>query len=268
MPENHPSIGVMERLASVDSKLEKLPGSQLFIKEDGLAEILNQPAAGYSKKILPGPSEDTMIQKASDSSARSKNPLPLRATISSAEADSILQKVQKINRDAEAMERVEKLERQNRKIVILGSLFITLMILMLGTSTFLVIQTDLFNKGTFLTASPKVDPPKPPAEELVAKGHEPQTPAPVAGVRGPLVAGPLAPAGDPKPMTAPTASKPAQATAPVKYVGFLSSNKYHYPGCKWAADIKHYRHRTFSSAEEARAQGYIPCPTCNPPSHD
>jgi methylphosphotriester-DNA--protein-cysteine methyltransferase len=69
-------------------------------------------------------------------------------------------------------------------------------------------------------------------------------------------------------VAAPAAPKPAQATAPVKYVGFISSNKYHYPTCKWAADIKHYRHRTFSSVKEARAQGYVPCPTCNPPGHD
>jgi hypothetical protein len=180
----------------------------------------------------------------------------------------MLHKVGNLNRDAQVMERLEKLERVNRKIVTLGSLFMTLMILMLGVSTFLIIQANLFNKGAFLTASPQVDLPKPPAGEAAAKGHGPQTPAPVAGVHGPLAAGPSAPAGDLKPVAAPAAPKPAQATAPVKYVGFVSSNKYHYPGCKWAADIKHYRHRTFSSVKEARAQGYIPCPTCNPPSHD
>jgi hypothetical protein len=268
MSENQQSIDVMERLASVDSKLEKLLGSQLFIKAGGLAEVLNPPDLGYSKKILPEPSEDNMVQKAPGSSARSKNPLPFRATISSAETDSILQKVQKINRYAEVMERVEKLERQNRKITIFGFIFMTLMILMLGASTFLIIQADLFNKGTFLTASPKVDPPKPPAGEVVAKGHEPQTPTPVAGVHGPLAAGPIASVGDPKPVAAPVAPKPAEVTAPVDLVGSITSNKYHYPGCKWAAQIRPHKLIHFSSIEEARKQDYIPCPTCNPPSHD
>jgi micrococcal nuclease len=87
-------------------------------------------------------------------------------------------------------------------------------------------------------------------------------------VHGPLAANPQAPAGDPKSVAAPAAAKPAQAAAPVKYVGFVASNKYHYPNCKWAAGINHYSHRTFSSVKEARAKGYIPCPTCNPPSHD
>jgi hypothetical protein len=46
---------------------------------------------------------------------KSKNPLPFRVTVSALEAETIFQKVEKINRDAEVMERVEKLERQNRK---------------------------------------------------------------------------------------------------------------------------------------------------------
>jgi hypothetical protein len=44
-----------------------------------------------------------------------KNPLPFRVAVSALEAESIFQKVEEINRDVEVMERVEKLERQNRK---------------------------------------------------------------------------------------------------------------------------------------------------------
>ena len=44
-----------------------------------------------------------------------KNPLPFRVAVSALEAESIFQKVEKINRDVEVMERVEKLERQKRK---------------------------------------------------------------------------------------------------------------------------------------------------------
>jgi len=45
----------------------------------------------------------------------SKNPLLFRVAVSALEAESIFQKLEKINRDVEVMERVEKLERQNRK---------------------------------------------------------------------------------------------------------------------------------------------------------
>jgi len=260
MSDNQPNGNLMDRLARVDSKLEQLLDSPTLQKESGRSKTPNSSEAEFS--------EDPDIRKGSGSSGPPADPQPYRAAVSAREADRILQKVGNLNRDAQVMERLEKLERVNRKIVTLGSLFMTLMILMLGASTFLIIQANLFNKGAVLTASPKVDPPKPSAGEAVAKGHEPQTPTPVARVHGPLAAGPIGPAGDPKPVATPAAPKPAQATVPVKYVGFIASNKYHDPGCKWAADIKHYRHRTFSSGKEARAQGYIPCPTCNPPSHD
>jgi hypothetical protein len=45
----------------------------------------------------------------------SKNPLLFRVAVSALEAESIFQKLETINRDVELMERVEKLERQNRK---------------------------------------------------------------------------------------------------------------------------------------------------------
>ena len=45
----------------------------------------------------------------------SKKSLPLRVTVSELEAESIFQKMKKINRDMEVMERVGKLERQNQK---------------------------------------------------------------------------------------------------------------------------------------------------------
>jgi hypothetical protein len=260
MSDNQPDGNLMDRLARVDSKLEKLLDGPTLQKENGRSKTPNSPDAEFS--------EDPDLLKDSGSSGPPADPQPHRAAVSPGEADGILPEVGNLNRDVQVMERLDRLERQNRKIVTLGSLFMTLMILMLGASTFLVIQANRVNKGAILTASPQADPPAPPAGEAVAKGHKPQTPAPVAGVQGPLAAGPITPAGDPKPVAAPAAAKPAPATAPVKYVGFTASNKYHYPNCKWAAGINHYPHRTFSSVQEARAKGYIPCPTCNPPSHD
>ncbi len=58
----------------------------------------------------------------------------------------------------------------------------------------------------------------------------------------------------------------APSTVPtVKFVGSKTSNKYHYPDCRWAKQIRPEKLVTFSSAEEARAKGYVPCPVCFPP---
>ncbi len=260
MSDSQPSGNLMDRLARVDSKLDQLLESPTLPKEPARSETPPSPAAPFSA--------DPDIRKGSDPSGPPADPPPSKAVVSAGEADRILQKVGNLNRDVQIMDRLDKLERQNRKIVTLGSLFMTVMLLVLGASTFLIIRANLSHQAAILTASPQVGSPQPLAGEAVAKGHEAQTPAAVAGVHGPLAANPLAPAGDPKSVAAPAAAKPAQAAAPVKYVGFVSSNKYHYPNCKWAAGINHYPHRTFSSVKEARAKGYIPCPTCNPPSHD
>ena len=49
------------------------------------------------------------------------------------------------------------------------------------------------------------------------------------------------------------------------FVGSIKSNKYHYPDCTWAEKIKPENEIWFSSAEDARAHGYVPCKVCNPP---
>jgi len=49
------------------------------------------------------------------------------------------------------------------------------------------------------------------------------------------------------------------------YVGWTYSKTYHYPDCIWAKNIPAGSQVWFSSPEEARAQGYVPCSTCKPP---
>lgn len=49
------------------------------------------------------------------------------------------------------------------------------------------------------------------------------------------------------------------------YLGSITSNKYHYPDCKWAKTIKPSRLIKFKSLEEAQGRHYIPCPVCKPP---
>lgn len=47
-------------------------------------------------------------------------------------------------------------------------------------------------------------------------------------------------------------------------VGSITSKKYHRPDCRYAQKIKPENLISFSSIDEARTQGYIPCKVCNP----
>jgi hypothetical protein len=60
-------------------------------------------------------------------------------------------------------------------------------------------------------------------------------------------------------------SQERHSVAKVVYVGSKTSNKYHYPTCKWVKQIKPGRLITFKSVEDARNRRYIPCPACKPP---
>ena len=54
-------------------------------------------------------------------------------------------------------------------------------------------------------------------------------------------------------------------TQPVKkYIGSMNSDKYHLPSCEWARKIKPGNSVWFSSLEEARRAGYVPCKVCQP----
>jgi hypothetical protein len=59
--------------------------------------------------------------------------------------------------------------------------------------------------------------------------------------------------------------KPPATAAEVMYVGSKTSNKYHYPTCKWAKEIRPEKLIIFKSAKEAQERHYIPCPVCKPP---
>jgi hypothetical protein len=271
MSENQLLKNLLQRLASLDSKVDKLLSSQTVIKKEGLAEILHEPDAGASQEIGPDPSKDADIPEARHAAALPPNSCRVGPAISPIEADTILQKVQKINSDAELMERVIKLEKQNRKITILGSMFMTLVVLIFAVFTVLMVQANVFQRGVIRHAWHKVDSPKHSSEKERPQVKDPQPAEPVAKVNVPQAAGSVAPASASTPgkSAAPiTDPKTAEASAPVKYVGSITSNKYHYPDCKWAAKIKPYKLRTFSSVKEAREQGYFPCPTCRPPRSD
>ena len=49
------------------------------------------------------------------------------------------------------------------------------------------------------------------------------------------------------------------------YVGWAYTKTYHYPDCRWVKNIPLGSQVWFTSSEEAKAAGYVPCGTCNPP---
>ncbi len=55
------------------------------------------------------------------------------------------------------------------------------------------------------------------------------------------------------------------AIGATEFWGSKTSNKYHYPTCKWTKQISPSNLIKFKSPEEAQKAGYIPCPVCKPP---
>jgi hypothetical protein len=271
MIENQHTADLLERVASVDNKLERLLSSQLVIHKKPMDEPAEIPEVQDSKKVLSFSSKNNDMQEPHRFSASPQDSFPSRVAISVGEMDSIIQQVEKINHDAEMLDRVERLERQTRKTTILGSISMTLTLLTLGAFALLLFQVNLFGEGGFSPTKEKVAAVRPSLGEKPAAGEKLQPPAPLAAVDDLKSTKSIARADDAvvaKPAPPQPETKPAESSAPVKYVGFMASNKYHYPSCKWAAGIKHYSHRTFSSVHEAREKRYIPCPACQPPSSD
>jgi len=151
------------------------------------------------------------------------------------EAETIAHRLEKVHRDVEVLDRLAKLEKQNRRITVIGSMFCTMLVIAMAIFAYLMAQPQIWGKvnlhgleqGMANTKSP--DPPK------AERGVPPQS---------------------------------AEVESPVKYVGSATSNKYHYPDCKWVKEIAPERLVTFESAEEAKEKGYIPCPACKPPNSD
>jgi hypothetical protein len=264
MPEDQIPKGLIERLARLDSKLDQLLAQQTASDEERISERLNLVEAQCRAEMGFTAWDDFDIHGDGGPAGALEDPLPFKPQVSAREVDSIFQKVDKINRDAEVMVRVEKLEKQNRKIVILGAMFMTLVLLLAGASAFLMVQARFLNQGGVIEARQAVEAPGSPRGEGVAKAHDPQGPQSPAGRQ----TTPVTKAPDPKPVAAPVDPTPAKAAPAFKYVGSKTSNKYHYPGCKWAAEIKPQNLIHFSSTAEAHKRGYIPCPTCHPPESD
>jgi len=122
-------------------------------------------------------------------------------------------------------------------------------------------------------------------EPLLRQAKEPASPSAAGSQAAPRYDQKVAPAGDTAsetagPQTQAAVSAPPETPAQeggsktpvpnqtIKYVGCKTSNKYHYPDCKWAKQILPKGMIGFKSVKEAKEKGYIPCPVCKPPSTD
>jgi hypothetical protein len=97
------------------------------------------------------------------------------------------------------------------------------------------------------------------AKAAPAPSSQPALPGTVKGSEGGTVASP--PAGP----TGSVSTTDREAGAEVVYVGSKTSNKYHYPTCRWAQQIRPERLIIFHSVKEAQDRHYLPCPVCKPP---
>jgi hypothetical protein len=117
--------------------------------------------------------EDAEIEEASHPQAHGQNPLAARTAITASQTKYIIQRVEEINRETEVLEKVERLERQNRKITILGSMFMTLTLLSLAAFAALMVRANLWTPGAILQAFHQGASPPLSSQKATAKGEEP-----------------------------------------------------------------------------------------------
>jgi hypothetical protein len=71
-----------------------------------------------------------------------------------------------------------------------------------------------------------------------------------------------------KTTAAPAVAAPQESVTLIKYIGSKTSNKYHYPECKWGKQIVPEKRLGFHSVKEAQDNGYVQCRACRPPLRD
>lgn len=147
----------------------------------------------------------------------------------------------------------------------LGAMFMTISSVGMAALVFLVIYSGLLRQNPVLHAVNVSEKVISAPSSLTAKAEEP-TPKVIAGEPTPTVK-----AQEPAPevvSSSPVAASSPEAEVKAKYVGSITSNKYHHPDCKWAKTILPERLIGFKSVAEAKEKGYMPCPTCKPSRED
>jgi len=257
----------METMVSrINEQLQEL---EEFLEDETQGEVTkNEPESHVSITRVSDPErEGANTQKVGESS-----PVPHdggKFAVTPLESNAILERLEKLNQDSDALERIEKLTRQNRRLSILGSIFCIL--------TFMfMMQLYRGNDLRFWPVARGTISGKPAGKVTSPPGAVAQTPAaPVPAAQKaakppekPSLASEATPEPASKGASSVSGTQPKPAAPSIKYVGSLTSNKYHHPDCKWAQTIIPSKVRGFTSVAEATEAGYRQCPTCKPPLSD
>jgi len=169
-------------------------------------------------------------------------------------------------------DRLEKLERRYRRQRVFGAVLLGLVLVLLSTQVFLL-DRFFFRRGPLEVASPagRDQPQFNLYSKLQKLGRtETNTPGDTTnqgtrtGITTGTEEGTLASVPDNK-----AEAKEQAAEAEAVYVGSKTSNKYHYPTCRWVKQIRPENLLKFKSVHDAREQCHeIPCPACRPPRAD
>ncbi len=256
----------------------------------------------YVKKLRP-----VLNQGASSSETMARPPLPTKKVDIAGdppEAEGAIEDLRKSYEETKVFERLTRVEGQLRRLTFYGSIFsLVIVALLFGSMLFSI---SLARKNVALDGNKSVQTvrqiiPYQPTEKGSPSGKsavQPQESSPGESQTSPEASPPgkkaaPAPAEDHSAVTGPSQEPSPSAAAPktsalpagqeaaavpnipkeptvpgVIYVGSITSNKYHYPDCKWAKTIIPKKVRVFHSVAEAQKAGYIRCPACKPPLTD
>jgi hypothetical protein len=271
MPEALDYRNLIIKLSRIDSEWESLKGMLTFKGPSRNAEpaknlaITNKSQADMDNKVVGFPKPSSQIQTQTGCEA-----VPSTIAVTPRESEALTQRSGKNSHDGTLMERLSKVERQIHKLTLLVTALMTLALALFAVLAFLGIKGNLFNRSAFhqpKEISAPTDPASRGAKVPVNDRQSPVVKEMVSPSEVQSVSKTALPAGDVG-KSLETITSPAAPESAPKFVGSKTSNKIHYPDCKWAAKIKPEKLIIFPSITAAREQGYIPCPVCRPHESD
>jgi len=241
-----------------------------FLQDKNLHEVSQDKSGSVSRHARRNRPDNAgaTVHNGTGTTSHLRHERPIIA-VTPLEANTILERAGKVQQDSENVQRLEMLTRKKRRLATFVALFFILALVSL-------VQLFLAND---LSLGPVVREMA-PEQSVNQVTSPPETVAQIPAAPAPVVQESAAPSETPPvasettPEPASTAPSPLSATQPesaapaTKYVGSITSNKYHQPHCKWAKTIKPEKVRVFTSVADAHQAGYHQCPVCKPPVSD
>lgn len=301
---NLPEASEMPRRQDLEAMFARLDEEWRDLKEflkDWVQSDLREESESqaYLTRLRQAVKEDAGTSETGASPPLSDN--KMNFAVSPLEAEAIIERVGKSGEETKILERLTRVERQYRRLIIYGSLGYILMGALMFM--FMVFPTNHLRENfvsggkSLVQIARGIILPQPTEKKSASmeSTDRPRLPATGESQTSPPDPKRADPASAKEhssltsPSREPTSSSPAQETsAPpanqqslsitnifkepaipeVKYVGSITSNKYHYPDCKWAKKINPRKVRGFLSVAEAQKAGYKRCWGCKPPLTD